>query len=139
MHTRRKSKPSIPSFSWETRSINAHKTKRFTNVTRATVLAESTRVADNFFKRFRGLLWSEPLKQGEGLLIKPCNQIHMFGMKYAIDVVFMDKDWRVVATVIGIGPGKMSKMYMKAHSCIELPVGTIARSQTDVGDQMLVE
>jgi uncharacterized membrane protein (UPF0127 family) len=118
---------------------DAHKTKRFTNVTRATVVAASARVADNFFTRFRGLLWQDPLKPGEGLLITPCNQIHMMGMKYAIDVIFMDKEWRVVATVIGIGPYRMSKMYTKAHCCLELPTGAIAESKTEVGDQMVVE
>lgn len=115
------------------------KHKRFTNVTRATVIAESARVADSFFTRFRGLLWSPPLKHGEGLLITPCSQIHMFGMKYAIDVVFLDKQWRVVATVFGIGPGRVSKIYGKAHCCLELPVGAIAESMTEVGDQILLE
>lgn len=118
---------------------DAHITKRFTNITRATAVAESTRVADNFFTRFRGLLWSPPLKPGEGLWIKPCNQIHMFGMAYAIDVVFLDKELRVVATVHEIGPGRMSKMYGKAHSVLELPAGVIEASQTAVGDQMLIE
>lgn len=117
----------------------AHKTKRFTNITRATAVAESVRTADNFFTRFRGLLWSSPLKSGEGLWIKPCHQIHMFGMTYAIDVIFLDKQLRVVALVHDIRPGRMSKLYSKAHSVIELPVGAIQASNTEVGDQMLVE
>jgi uncharacterized membrane protein (UPF0127 family) len=103
------------------------------------VLSESTRTADNFFSRFRGLLWQPPLKPGEGLLISPCNQIHMIGMKYAIDVVFFDKCWTVVATVINIGPGKISRMYGKAHCCLELPTGTIEASKTEIGDQILIE
>jgi uncharacterized protein len=113
--------------------------KRFTNVTRASTIASAVRVADNFFTRFRGLLWSPPLLPGEGLWIKPCNQIHMFGMAYAIDVIFLDKDLRVVATVADIRPGQLSKFYASAKSCIELPVGVIAQSATAVGDQLLVE
>jgi uncharacterized membrane protein (UPF0127 family) len=117
----------------------AHRTKRFTNITRATAVAESARVADNFFTRFRGLLWAPPLKPGEGLWITPCNQIHMIGMEYAIDVIFLDKQLRVVATVHDIRPWRMSKLYGKAHSVLELPVGAIEASKTEVGDQMLVE
>jgi uncharacterized protein len=113
--------------------------KRFTNVTRATVIAEHATVADNFFTRFAGLLWSPPLRQGEGLLITPCNQIHMIGMKFAIDVIFFDKSWRVVSTLLNFAPGRISPSVRQAYCCLELPVGAIEASGTQVGDQILVE
>jgi len=113
--------------------------KRFTNVTRASVVADQARVADSFFTRFAGLLWSPPLEPGQGLLITPCNQIHMIGMKFAIDVIFFDKQWRVVSTLLNFAPGRISPLVRQAHCCLELPVGAIEASGTNVGDQFLIE
>jgi uncharacterized protein len=116
----------------------ASKNKQFKNLNRGTFLAQRTRVADSFVSRFCGLLFSPPLQNGEGLLIVPCNSIHMFGMKFALDVVFFNKDWSVVGIVEGIKPGQLSKMYRDAHSCVELPCGAIAESETQVGDKFEV-
>lgn len=96
------------------------------------------KVADTFLSRFAGLLFSPPLQDGEGLLITPCNSIHMFGMKFPIDVVFFDAQWRVVGVVEAIAPGQISRMYGGAKSCLELKCGAIASSGTQVGDQFEV-
>ncbi|MCZ6804948.1 MAG: DUF192 domain-containing protein [Proteobacteria bacterium] len=45
----------------------------------------------NFVERMRGLSGSPPLKKNEGLLIVSCSSVHSFGMSYAIDLVFLDK------------------------------------------------
>lgn len=113
-------------------------TKRFVNSTRQTVLVPHARVADTFLSRFAGLLFSPPLQDGEGLLITPCNSIHMLGMKFPIDVVFFDKQWRVVGIVEGIAPGQISRLYPTAKSCVELKCGAIANSGTQVGDEFEV-
>lgn len=115
----------------------ASRNKQFLNITRGTYIAQSARVADGFISRLVGLLSSPPLQPGEGLLIVPCNSIHMFGMKYAIDAIFFDKQWLVVGIVEGIAPGKLSKVY-RAHCCLELPVGAIRESGTEVGDKCQV-
>lgn len=62
----------------------------------------------------------------------------MFGMKFALDVVFLSKDWSVVGFVEGIAPGQLSKMYREAHSALELPCGAVAESETQVGDKFEV-
>jgi uncharacterized protein len=110
--------------------------KRCLNVTRQTVLADELSEAYSFLARLRGLLFAPPIKPGQGLLIKPCNSIHMIGMKYAIDVVFLDKQNRVVGLVENIGPGKISAVYRKAHCCVELPSGTISATATADGDEL---
>lgn len=112
----------------------AAKLTSFRNTTRDTVVASSVRVADSFFTRLAGLLFSKPLVAGEGLLIKPCPQIHMIGMKFAIDALFLDKQSRVVATLEDFKPGRISPYYKQAKSCLELPVGAIASSGTVIGD-----
>jgi uncharacterized protein len=106
------------------------------NETRQTTLGDSIRVADNFFSRFMGLMGCGHLPSGHGLWIRPCNSIHMLWMRIALDVVFIDKNHTVIGTLENIRPWRVSKTYRGAHSCIELPVGTIANSNTQPGDQL---
>ncbi len=98
------------------------------------MIADNSKVAGNFFLRLKGLLGTDSLPPATGLFIVPCSQIHMFGMRYAIDVVFMDKSNCVVGIVEQIGPGQMSKSFRKAAGCLELPAGTISDTGTAVGD-----
>lgn len=58
----------------------------------------------------------------------------MFGMKFAIDAVFVDKNGVVVGILEDFAPGKMSRIFGKAKSCLELPSGTVKRTGTTVGD-----
>lgn len=98
------------------------------------MLASQARVADTFVSRLIGLLNTQSLERGEGLYIAPCNQIHMFGMKYAIDVVFLDKSGNVVGLCDSIPPGQFSALYSKAYGCVELPAGIIGDTNTAIGD-----
>lgn len=100
------------------------------------MLAERARIASNFVDRLIGLLKTPVLEKGEGLFIVPCNQIHMLGMKYAIDVVFVDKQGKVVGLTERIAPGQFSKAFFAAHACLELPAGLIAETGTEEGDMI---
>ncbi len=104
------------------------------NVTRQTVISDNLVVAETFLARLVGLLNRNSLKEGEGLLIPSCQCIHMFFMKFPIDAVFIDKNNIVVGLVKNIRPFGLSPLFWKATSTIELPVGTIQRSATEVGD-----
>ena len=106
------------------------------NATRGTVVAERVVLADNFVARLCGLIFRAPLASGEGLLLVPCKQIHMMGMKYAIDAVFLDREGTVVGLVEAIKPGAISSCFAGARSCLELPAGTIAMSKTALGDRL---
>lgn len=109
----------------------------FKNQTRGTTLATEARVADDFFSRLRGLLYSKPIAAGEGLLLKPCNSIHMIGMAYGIDAIFLDDDYKVIGLVENIQPMQVSKVYKQATACLELPSGTISSTGTQLGDQLV--
>ena len=109
---------------------------RFFNITRQAALAGQARMATSFLDRSRGLLFARPIVSGEGLFLMPCNSIHMFGMTYAIDAIFLDDAYKVVALVENIKPMHISMIYFKATSCLELPVGTIINTKTAVGDQV---
>ncbi len=107
-----------------------------TNISRNQVLAEHVKLADSFFKRLRGLLFTLSLPDGEGLLLKPCNSIHCIGMAYTIDAIFLDKENIVIAALSDLKPWQVSAVYWQANSCLELAAGTISRSKTSTGDQL---
>jgi len=95
-------------------------------------------VANTFWTRLRGLLRSPPLRIGEGLLLDPCQAVHMYGMKQALDVAFLSGDGLVIAVYHDLRPGQRSRYHGKARQALELPVGTLQATDTHVGDQMSV-
>ncbi|MBI4534231.1 MAG: DUF192 domain-containing protein [Candidatus Melainabacteria bacterium] len=108
--------------------------KSFYNLTRGTSLAANATVANTFWRRLAGLVTRTQLKPGEGLVLEPCQCIHMFFMSYAIDAVFLDSKNHVAGTVENIMPWQVSGFYANARSCLELPAGTISQTLTRVGD-----
>lgn len=110
-------------------------TFRFDNITRGTSLGHAIELAGSSQTRKTGLLKHTSLAPGHGLWIKPCEAIHTFFMKFAIDVVYIDKKLRVKKVREAIGPWRFSGC-LTAHSVIELPVGTIAATGTVAGDEL---
>lgn len=88
--------------------------------------------------RIVGLLNRSGLDAGEGLLIERTQSIHMFFMRFAIDVVFIDRSGRVTTTVTDLRPWRVVWWARGARDCIELPVGAIAASGTQPGDQLRI-
>ena len=108
------------------------------NHTRNAVLGEAVEVADTSEKRRVGLLKHERLEPGEGLWIKPCESVHTFFMKFAIDLVYVDKHQKVRKVRSAVPPWRLSAC-LTAHSIIELPAGTIERTGTQAGDELSIE
>ena len=109
------------------------------NLTRNTVIASRTQVAQNSWQRMRGLLGLKDFPQGEALVITHCQSIHMFFMKFPIDVIFCDPQDKVIGFCVDIKPFCLSPVFFKASYAIELPVGSIASSQTQAGDQLQID
>jgi uncharacterized membrane protein (UPF0127 family) len=107
-----------------------------TNVTRGVVLAEEARVADSIRTRMVGLLRHAELAPGDGLWIVPCNSIHSFAMKFAFDAIFLDRDLKIVHLMREMKPWRISPIKFAAHSVLEIPAGVIARSGSQLGDQL---
>ena len=99
-----------------------------------TTVAGDVAVADNPYRRFMGLMGKRELKDGVGLYLKPCSSIHMFFMRFPIDVAFVDKDNRVVRLYHGLRPWRMSRIVRQAKAAIELPSGALAQAGVGVGD-----
>ena len=106
------------------------------NADRDTVLGAEVEVADDWWHRLRGLLGRPPLKQGEGLLISPCRSVHMYGMKFGLDVVFLSRDGCVVGLYEALAPNRLTRWHRDALHALEVPSGTVARSGTRLGDRL---
>ena len=107
------------------------------NVTRNTLLAGAAEVADRTATRRKGLLGRAGLGEGEGLWIVPCESIHTIGMRFAIDLVYLDRSRRVKKVRSRVPAWRISACLL-AHSVLELPAGTIERTATTAGDQILL-
>jgi uncharacterized membrane protein (UPF0127 family) len=107
-----------------------------TNLTKKTWLATKVRKADSFITRLVGLLKRTTLGPEEALWLAPSKGIHTIGMKFPIDVVFLDKENMVIGTVSGLVPYRITGIRLRGHSVLELPKGTLNKSRTEVGDQL---
>ncbi len=102
------------------------------------MLADRAGIANTSALRNTGLLKHTTLEPGEGLWIVPCQSIHMFFMKFAIDVIFLDKQKKVLKTRRELGKWRIA-LCLPAHSVLELPAGTLAATGTVKGDQLELE
>jgi uncharacterized membrane protein (UPF0127 family) len=115
---------------------------RLVNATQDRVLCERCGLANNIWTRVRGLLGRKTLPDDEGLFITPCPSIHMWGMKFAIDVVFVTRENIVTDIIENIAPGRyyVAKAQRgKPFAAIELPAGKVAANKVVIGDQIVVE
>ncbi len=95
-------------------------------------------IADTSAKRRVGLLKHPGLEAGTGLWILPCESVHTFFMKFAIDLVYLDRKKKVRKVRNAVPAWRMSAC-LTAHSILELPAGTAARTGTQAGDQLSIE
>ena len=89
--------------------------------------------ADSFLRRGLGLMFRSDLPPGHGLAITPCNSIHMFFMRFALDVAFVDGEGVVLRVYHGIRPWRASRLIRKARTAVELPAGTLAAAGVEKG------
>lgn len=106
------------------------------NLTRGTTLADQAESARSFWTRFLGLMFRQSLPQGGGLIIEPNSSVHTFWMRFAIDVVFVDRHNRVVGLVHAMPPNRPYAGARRARRTIELPAGMIAATATEIGDTL---
>ena len=108
------------------------------NQTRHTLLGGTVDVADTSEKRRVGLLKHTRLEPGSGLWIVPCESVHTFFMKFPIDLVYLDKKRKVKKVRHAVPAWRLSAC-LTAHSILELPAGTVEKSGTQAGDELLIE
>lgn len=92
-------------------------------------------LADSFLSRLRGLMFRRRLEAGRGLLLAPCNSVHMLFMRFAIDVIYLDKDLCIKKIVRSLPPWLGMSICFGAWGALELPNGTAQRLRLVVGQQ----
>lgn len=90
------------------------------------LLGAEIALADRFPARLRGLMFVPPLPPGRGLLIVPCNGIHMLGMRGALEAVFLSTDGRVLKISPPLRPWRSVSLCPGAHAVLEWGVGEAA-------------
>lgn len=102
-------------------------------------LAERVLLANTFFTRLRGLMFRRRrLAPTEALWLRPCNGVHTFWMLFAIDVIFLDRELRIVKLVENMRPFRVTRPHLAARSVLEMPAHTISRFVLKVGDRLEV-
>jgi len=92
------------------------------------------RRADTFLSRLAGLLAMAPLQAGEGLLLSPCASVHTAFMRYAIDVVFLDRVGVIKKIVPALKPWRMAAC-AGAYQTLELSAGQCAALRLSPGQR----
>lgn len=108
------------------------------NQTKGVVVVSRCTVAARPLARVIGLLRHASLSAEEGLLITPCNNVHTWFMRFAIDVAFLDADSDVLKTVHALPPFRARACWRKARSVLELSAGRLAATGTEVGDKLFI-
>lgn len=106
------------------------------NASKLLVIASDLKEAKGFFPRLKGLTGRDLLREGEGLWMARCRAIHTFGMRFPIDVIFLDGNLVVKKVVKGLRPFSPIVGCLSAKNVLELPVGAIERAKIQVEDRI---
>lgn len=101
-------------------------------------LSLDVKVYNQFFLRLRGLMFRrKPLRSNEGILLVPCNSIHMFFMFFPIDAVFLDKQNTILHIASQIKPFQFVRPVKHAHAVLEVPSGFAKKNNLEKGMTIL--
>lgn len=101
------------------------------------IICQKMIMAESMFSRMKGLMFSNSLPGCDGFLIKPCNSIHTFFMLYSLDVIFLDKNFKIVKVIYNLVPWRMTLIYFKSYQVLEMQAGTLIKN-LNIGDQLEV-
>lgn len=102
------------------------------------VVCERCEVPRSWFGRMRGLLGRDGLEPGTGMLIDAAPSVHMFFMRFPIDVVFLDRDRKVVGVRHELRPWRVAGA-RRAVAALELPAGAAAAAGVEEGDVLVLD
>ena len=102
------------------------------------IVCECCLVADSYLLRLRGLLGRSGLAAGDGLLLRPCGSVHTWFLRFAIDVVFLDGELKVLRVLPRMRRWRMAGA-SGAKAVLELAAGEAETRGVRVGDRLVVE
>lgn len=98
-----------------------------------TILATNAKLAKGFFERLIGLMFKKKLEHGNALIIPYCNWIHTFFMRFPIDVIYINEEYKIVDSIIALKPWNITSPRIKAQHVIELPNGSLSNIEIKKG------
>ncbi len=101
-------------------------------------IATSIEVASGFYARLMGLMFKSTLNPHTGMWFHRCSGIHTCFMRFAIDVIYVDKNLKVKRVYENLKPWRMTRFVSGADSVFELPAGTVKEREVQIGDQLYV-
>jgi len=113
--------------------------RRVLNVRTGASLGERVKAADTWASRLVGLLGTRSLAPTHGLWLTPCNGVHTLGMRYPIDVIFLDGESRVRKIARRLRPHRLCLARRGVRSVLELPAGTLEEADVQLGDSLVFE
>lgn len=109
--------------------------KRFQAKLNDWMIAKNAVIAESAKLRLIGLMGRERMDEFDGMLLNPCNSIHTFFMRFAIDVVFLNKNFEVIRVIENLPPWRATRPYFRASQVLELAAGTLA-GRLNAGDRL---
>ncbi len=102
---------------------------------RRTLLLDSVTHTDSPWERMRGLLWRQPLREQEALIIDRCGSVHTWGMTYPLDLAFIDRQWVIRKLTRALRPWRMAGC-IPAVITLEMSAGSMDRLKLETGMQL---
>ncbi len=112
---------------------------RIRNTTTGEIVATDVKKADGWYERMVGLIPRRRVDASEGVWFEDCSIIHTVGMQTRIDVVFLDKEHRVLRTICSVAQNRIAVACRGAHSVVELGCGTLNECDVLIGDRLELE
>ena len=111
---------------------------RLINQTKNIVLADDVFIAKTFFSRAKGLLGRKTFLSNQVLILDPGNSVHTFFMQFAIDLIFVDQDYRIIQIVHNLRPNRLTPIYWRSNKVIEFPAGKLSAVNAQLKDQLQI-
>lgn len=108
------------------------------NQTSNQIICQNASIANTVLSRMIGLLLKKSFQNTDGLLLMPCSQIHSIGMKFNFDAVYLDKDYKIIATYNNVEKNRILPYNNLVKSVLELPEGAIQANKLEIGDVLKI-
>ena len=100
------------------------------------LLAARTTIARTPLQRLIGLLGHASLSIDEAMVFPRCRSIHTWGMRFTIDVIAFDREWRVLCTWSGLAPGRLLPAQPGGWGIVELAAGALDQRLVRAGERL---
>ena len=103
------------------------------------VLFDKVKLAGSFGARLRGLMFYREMPEIDGLLLYPCNSVHMFWMRFPLGLIYLSRERVVLRVVDNLAPNKIGPQVKKAFYVLEVTAGLATFRNIQAGDRLLWE